>query len=76
VVSWGYERKYREKISIKARYSPLAFRDNLVNNEQKHKTVTPPPPTDSSRMPYFFFIITLTAVLAMAVQRNQGRHFL
>jgi hypothetical protein len=39
-----------------------------------YKTVTRS--TDSSRMTYFFFIIALTAVLAMAVQGNQGRHFL
>jgi hypothetical protein len=27
-------------------------------------------------MSYFFFIIALTAVLAVAVQGNQGRYFL
>jgi len=63
-----------EKISTTARFSLLEFRDNMAKNEPKYETVTHS--TDSSRISYFFFIITLTAVLAVAVQGNQGRHFL
>jgi hypothetical protein len=60
----------REKISTTARFSPLAFRDNLAKNELKYKTVAGS--TDSSRMSYFFYIIALTVVLAVAVQGNQS----
>jgi len=63
----------REKISTTARFSLLAFRDNVPQNEPKYKTVTRS--TDSSRMSYFFFVIALTAVLAVAVQGNQGAAF-
>jgi hypothetical protein len=55
----------REKISTRARFSPLAFGDNLGKNVPKYKKVTRS--TDSSRMSYLFFIIALTAVLAVAL---------
>ena len=64
----------REKTSTTARFSLLAFRDNMGKDEPKFKTVTRS--TDISRMSYFFFILALTAVLAVAIQGNQGRHFL
>jgi hypothetical protein len=63
-----------KKISTTARFSLLDFRDNTAKSEPKYETVTRS--TDSSRMSYFFFIIALTAVLAVAVQGNQGRYFL
>jgi len=67
VGSVGCKKGCREKTSTTAR-------DNMGKNEPTYKTVTRS--TDSSRMSYFFFIIELTSVLAVAVQGNQGRHFL